>query len=112
MRRFFHPAAASLDLPRVLQALADPVRLAIVRRLAAEGELPCGALGEARPKSSMSHHFRILREAGVIRTRSTGPLHLNTLRRDDLDARFPGLLAAVLVASDAAAAAVPARDAE
>jgi DNA-binding transcriptional ArsR family regulator len=96
MRRYFHPDAASLDLPRVLHALADPVRLEMVRRIAAMGELPCGALGDERPKSSMSHHFRTLREAGVIRTQVCGALHLNTLRRDDLEARFPGLLAVVL----------------
>lgn len=96
MRRLFHPDAADLDLPRVLQALSDPVRLEMVRRIAAAGELTCGALGEARPKSSMSHHFRILREAGVIRTRIAGAVHLNALRSDDLEAQFPGLLASVL----------------
>lgn len=96
MRRFFHPDASSLDLPRVLHALSDPVRLEMVRRIAAAGELTCGALGEERPKSSMSHHFRTLREAGVIRTRVAGAVHLNALRGDDLEARFPGLLAVVL----------------
>ena len=96
MRPFFHPDAETLDLPRVLHALSDPARLDMVRRIAAAGELTCGALGEERPKSSMSHHFRVLREAGVIRTRIAGAVHLNALRADDLEVRFPGLLAVVL----------------
>lgn len=96
MRPFPHPAAESLELPRVLHALSDPARLEMVRRIAAAGELTCGALGVDRPKSSMSHHFRVLREAGLIHTRIAGSVHLNTLRRADIEARFPGLLAVVL----------------
>ena len=96
MRPFLHPAAETLDLPRVLHALSDPARLDMVRRIAAAGELTCGALGVDRPKSSMSHHFRVLREAGVIRTRVAGAVHLNALRAEDIEARFPGLLGVVL----------------
>jgi DNA-binding transcriptional ArsR family regulator len=98
MRPFQHPPTDTLDLVRVLQALSDPARLAMVRRIAAEGAQTCGALGVDRPKSSMSHHFRVLREAGVIQTTASGLLHMNDLRRDDLQARFPGLLAAILQA--------------
>lgn len=96
MRPFPHPAAEAFDLPRVLHALSDPARLDMVRRIAAAGELTCGALTEGRPKSSMSHHFRVLREAGLIHTRIAGSEHLNTLRRGDIEARFPGLLGVVL----------------
>jgi DNA-binding transcriptional ArsR family regulator len=96
MREVFHPKAEDLNLSRVLDALSDPVRLNIVRRLAAEGELTCGALGADRPKSSMSHHFRTLQAAGVIHTRVEGTNHLNSLRKADLEKRFKGLLAVVL----------------
>ncbi len=96
MRPFLHPATDALDLTRVLHALSDPARLQMVRRIAAEGAQTCGALGVDRPKSSMSHHFRVLREAGVIQTRVSGLVHMNDLRRDDLQARFPGLLTAIL----------------
>ena len=99
MAKFNHPGVAEISLSRVLQALSDPIRLYMVGRLAAEGELTCGALGADRPKSSMSHHFRILRDAGVIQTRTEGTVHYNGLRIDDLDTRFPGLMRSVIDAS-------------
>jgi DNA-binding transcriptional ArsR family regulator len=91
-----HPEAAELRIEAVLHALSDGVRLGIVRQLAAAGEASCAALDGGRPKSSMSHHFRVLREAGLVHTRQEGVTHMNVLRRAELDARFPGLLAAVL----------------
>jgi len=91
-----HPEASELQLEKVLHALSDSLRLAIVRQLAAQGVASCAALDAGRPKSTMSHHFRVLREAGVVRTRTEGVTHMNELRREDLDSRFPGLLAAVL----------------
>ncbi|MDE1173169.1 MAG: helix-turn-helix domain-containing protein [Parvibaculaceae bacterium] len=100
MRELPYPKTEELDLPRVLHALSDPARLDMVRRLAQEGELTCGALGVDRPKSSMSHHFRTLRDAGVIRTCVDGTVHLNHLRKDDLERRFPGLLKVVLDAPE------------
>ena len=96
MRTLIHPDRDDIRLDRVLYALSDPVRLAIVRKLAREGTATCGALDAGRPKSSMSHHFRVLRGAGVLRTVGDGAAHINSLRRDDLDAKFPGLLEAVL----------------
>lgn len=96
MARFNHPAATDLSLARVLHALSDPIRLYMVRRLATEGELTCGALGADRPKSTMSHHFKMLRDAGVIRTRTEGVIHFNGLRQGDLELRFPGLLGSVV----------------
>ena len=85
-----------LSLPQILYALSDPVRLRIVRRLAAEGEAACGTFGIRMPKSSLSHHFKVLRDAGIIATHSEGVRRINTLRRAEVDAAFPGLLEAVL----------------
>jgi DNA-binding transcriptional ArsR family regulator len=92
-----HPDREEIELPAVLHALSDPHRLEIVRKLAGDSEpRPCGSLGFGVTKSTMTHHFRTLREAGVIRQERRGTTKLTSLRRDDLDARFPGLLEAVL----------------
>jgi DNA-binding transcriptional ArsR family regulator len=96
MRAYTHPAPEDFVLERLFHALSDPVRLEIVGHLACVDEASCGELDCGRPKSSMSHHFRILREAGLVQTRVAGTVHQNTLRRAELDARFPGLLDAVL----------------
>ena len=85
-----------LRLEKVLQALGDPVRLGIVRHLAREGDSSCAALDVGRPKSTMSHHFKVLREAGLVRTRHQGVTHMNALCRAAVDAAFPGLLNAVI----------------
>jgi DNA-binding transcriptional ArsR family regulator len=90
-----HPDRANLRFTTVLAALSDPVRLAIVARLAdaePHGELACTTFALPVSKSTQSGHFRTLREAGVIHQRDEGTRRLNRLRRDDLDARFPGLL--------------------
>ena len=100
MRAQRHPKPEDIELTRVLYALSDPVRLDVVRQLDREGEATCAALDCGRPKSSMSHHFRVLRESGVIRTRTDGTAHMNELRRADLDRLFPGLLQAVLSTSN------------
>lgn len=91
--------AAAPRLHAVLHALSDPVRLGIVMQLHRDGESSCAALDGGRPKSSMSHHFRVLRDAGVVETTARGVTHMNCLRRDALDARFPGLLDAVIAAA-------------
>ena len=92
----FEPPVDALDLTTVLQALGDPARLKIVRALAAEGECACGSIDLAVSKATRSHHFKVLREAGVTHTRLEGTHRYVVLRRDDLAARFPGLLEAVL----------------
>jgi DNA-binding transcriptional ArsR family regulator len=93
----YHPQREDLELPSVLHALSDPQRLRIVRTLAEDPEpRPCGTFGLDVSKSTATHHFRVLREAGVIEQRTDGTAKFNSLRRDDLDARFPGLLDAVL----------------
>ena len=94
-----HPTRDELELASVLHALSEPVRLEMVAWLAASerGEAPtCGAFDAPVTKSTCTHHFKVLREAGVIRQRARGTARLNTLRRDDLEARFPGLLDAIL----------------
>jgi DNA-binding transcriptional ArsR family regulator len=91
------PAEDELELTAVLQALADPLRLEIVRELAAAGdERSCGLFATQVAPSTRSHHFKTLRDAGVTRTRIAGTRRMVSLRRDDLDRRFPGLVAAVL----------------
>ena len=97
------PDRADLELTAVLHAFSDPGRLRIVQILATDTEpRPCGSFGLELTKSTMSHHFRVLREAGVIEQRRDGTSKLSTLRREDLDARFPGLLEAVLAPAPAA----------
>jgi DNA-binding transcriptional ArsR family regulator len=92
-----HPASDDLELGAVLHALSDPQRLRIVRILAEDPEpRPCGTFGLEVSKSTATHHFRVLREAGIIEQRIGGTARFNTLRRDDLEKRFPGLLDAVL----------------
>jgi DNA-binding transcriptional ArsR family regulator len=93
---------AELDLATVLHALSDPVRLRIVAALAQSGGEPsCGSFELPVTKSTCSHHFKVLREAGVISQRPQGTARLNALRREALDARFPGLLDSVLAAASA-----------
>lgn len=92
------PELSELQIASILQALSDPVRLAIVAQLDRDGEVACGAFELSAPKSSLSHHFRVLRASGVVSTRREGKTLLNSLRSADLNDRFPGLLDAVLKA--------------
>ena len=96
MRAFKHPIPSDFALERLLYALSDPVRLEIVRCLAGVDEASCGDLDGGRPKSTMSHHFRVLRDAGLVHTRNVGTTHMNSLRAEELDLRFPGLLRSIL----------------
>ena len=96
MRPYKHPLASDLVLERVLYALSDSIRLEIVRHLASVESATCGELDGGRPKSTVSHHFKVLRDSGLVRTESNGTTHVNTLRRADIDSRFPGLLSAIL----------------
>jgi DNA-binding transcriptional ArsR family regulator len=94
-----HPARGDLDLATVLHALSDPVRLEIVAGLAGGEERACGSFDVGVTKSTCTHHFRVLREAGLIQQRQQGTARLNSLRREDLEARFPGLLGTILHAA-------------
>lgn len=96
-----HPATADLELAAVLAALAEPARLALLRTIEREGELACVVAadlsGMAGTKSTRSHHFKVLREAGIVHMRYAGSRKLVTIRRADLNTRWPGLLDAVLI---------------
>jgi DNA-binding transcriptional ArsR family regulator len=94
-----HPRRGELELADVLHALSDPVRLRIVAALAETDERTCGSIDLPVTKSTCTHHLKVLREAGVIHQRHEGTTRPTSLRRDDLDARFPGLLETVLAAS-------------
>ena len=94
-----HPCVEEIELSAVLHALSDPMRLRIVRALGAGGEHTCKSIDLPVTKSTCTHHFRVLREAGVMRQRLEGTTRLNMLRREDLDGRFPGLLDSVLHAA-------------
>jgi len=96
MRSPAQTTSDTLILTDILRALSEPVRLCIVRKLAQDGICNCTELLSDRPKSSMSHHFQVLRDAGLIETRISGVTHLNELRRTAVNQQFPGLLDAIL----------------
>jgi DNA-binding transcriptional ArsR family regulator len=95
-----HPATAGLDVLDVLHALADPTRMTIVQTLRADPERACGTFPVDVAPSTLTHHFRVLREAGVIRQREEGNRRWTTLRVDDLEDRFPGLLDRIMTTYD------------
>ncbi len=100
METLLHPTPRDFTLSGVLYALGDPIRLEIVRCLAQSGAVCCAGLSQQLPKSTLTRHFRVLRENGVIMQQRNGRQFLNTLRRDDLELRFPGLLDTVLEAAE------------
>jgi len=87
-----HPPAETLDLLDVLHALADPTRMTIVATLLSTPERACGTFPVEVAASTLTHHFRVLREAGVIRQRDDGNRRWTSLRAADLEERFPSLL--------------------
>lgn len=99
MPQLTHPDVEEIRLVDVLAALGNPVRLGVVERLAAGEHLNCTTALPDVPKSSASHHWRVLRESGLLNQRKEGRFITMTLRREDLDARFPGLLDSVLSAT-------------
>ncbi len=96
MRDLFHPDRDQLCLSSVLSALGDPTRLQILKKLASGDELTCSCCDVNLQKSALSHHFKVLREAGLINVRIEGTQRFLSIRYDDLDARFPGLIGAVI----------------
>ena len=99
MRTPLHPTCEDVFLPNILYALGDPIRLRIVEQLASAFEgISCQRIivGEGVAKSTQSHHFKVLREAGLIRMEPQGRRLLVSLRRDELEQRFPGLLDTIL----------------
>jgi len=96
--RIRHPEVGTLDLSTIMRALGDPLRIELVRLVDQEGEILCTELYErvGLPNSTGSYHLRQLREAGVTRARSSGTKRMISLRREDLEARFPGFLDLVI----------------
>ncbi|MBO0129435.1 ArsR/SmtB family transcription factor [Agrobacterium burrii] len=99
MVQFFHPAREDISLTAMLAALGDPARMGIVRKLwevEAGQNCACAAPCPDMPRSTLSNHLRILREAGLIRTHKQGVENINVMRHDDLEARFPGLMRSII----------------
>lgn len=98
MKAYNHPDLEGVNLTTAMQALADPARMAILRAVveSESGEIACNEISLQLSKATVSHHFETLREAGLIRTRVAGTKCLSSLRREEFDGRFPGLLELVL----------------
>ncbi|MFD7826902.1 ArsR/SmtB family transcription factor [Kitasatospora sp. NPDC059803] len=103
-----HPATGEIDLLDVLHALSDPTRMTIVRILRAEPERACGTFPVDVAPSTLSHHFKVLRESGLIHQREEANRKFSALRAVDLEQRFPGLLDTILAAHARAEADVQA----
>ncbi|MCA6608980.1 ArsR/SmtB family transcription factor [Bacillus safensis subsp. safensis] len=96
MTNLNHPNKEDMRLISVLHALADPIRLEIVRCLAEAGERTCGTYEMNIAKSTLSHHFKVLREAGVVKVRIDGKHRYYSLRKEDIETAFPGLVSSIL----------------
>jgi DNA-binding transcriptional ArsR family regulator len=96
MKVYFHPSLNQVELGTVMQALSDSCRIAVIRGLAKDGELACSEIALDVSKATRSYHFDVLRAAGLIFTRTEGKKRMTSLRKAELDERFPGLLKLVL----------------
>ncbi|MFB6467413.1 ArsR/SmtB family transcription factor [Cytobacillus sp. Hz8] len=98
MREFFHPDLDGIKVEQVLYALSDPIRLTVVKRLYKSGEQSCAVFEDLGKKSNLSHHYRTLRECGLIHIKRDGRHSYMTLRQKEMNQRFPGLLESVVKA--------------
>src|SRR5271154_248781 len=103
MRPLFHPSVEDVTVEAILHALSDPVRVAICADIVgADCSQNCSTFLSVRnktiPKSTLSQHFKVLREAGLIRSERHGVEMQNTSRCMEINERFPGLLAAIVTA--------------
>lgn len=96
MKTYTHPDPGEVTLTTVMQALSDPCRIEIVRALMEAGELACGDVPLEIAKATRSHHFSVLREAGLVMTRAEGTRCMTSVRAEEMEERFPGLLDLVL----------------
>ncbi len=100
MRKLKHPTIDQIELTDIMYALADPTRLEIVTLLAnARKKMTCGEFTLNRSKSTMSHHFKILRSSGLVETLIEGTEHMNSLRLEEIENKFPGVLKSVIKAT-------------
>jgi DNA-binding transcriptional ArsR family regulator len=98
MKQYQHPPLEDIPLALMMQALSDPWRLKIVRQLLAsreDMEFTCGEFPMDICKATRSHHFQVLREAGLVRMRGDGNKCQTSLRREEIEKRFPGLLGVI-----------------
>jgi DNA-binding transcriptional ArsR family regulator len=97
MKTPYHPPIDSIPFTKVLHALSEPNRIKIVRCLSESGQNNCTAytMKLMLPKSTVSHHIKVLREAGLIQARIEGKEHIYSLRHEEIDEKFPGLLRTV-----------------
>jgi DNA-binding transcriptional ArsR family regulator len=95
-KSYTHPDLSEVALPVVMQALSDPCRIEILRAIKEAGELSCGDVPLKLSKATVSHHFSVLRESGLVLTRTEGTRCLSSVREQEVDARFPGLLPLVM----------------
>ncbi|BCJ60335.1 ArsR/SmtB family transcription factor [Micromonospora endophytica] len=100
MSKHAHPDLADVPVTTVLSSLSDPLRLGVVRLLSDGQERQWGELDAPVAASTLSHHMKVLRSAGITRTRDEGTRCYVHLRRDELDAHFPGLLDSILNAPE------------
>ncbi len=96
MRELFHPNMEQLCLSTILNALGDPTRLQIIKNLALQPETTCSCCNIDLPKSALSHHFKVLRESGLINVRIEGKQRFLSIRYEELEKRFPGLLNTII----------------
>lgn len=96
MRELFHPNIDQLSLSTILNALGDPIRLNIIKNLASNSETTCACCNINLPKSALSHHFKVLRESGLINVRIEGKQRFLSIRYNELEERFPGLLNTII----------------
>ncbi|NLI92836.1 MAG: helix-turn-helix transcriptional regulator [Peptococcaceae bacterium] len=96
MRQLFHPTTDQFNLSTILNALGDPTRLQIIKNLADKSEKTCACCNVDLPKSALSHHFKVLREAGLINVRIEGKQRFLSIRYEELEEKFPGLLQVIL----------------
>lgn len=98
-KEIYHPTIEQIDLSTVLDAMSDPTRRDIVLRLVELGEKNCSGFSEFGSKTNLTYHYARLREAGITSTRVEGTQRIISLRLDDLEIRFPGLMTAILSAA-------------
>lgn len=96
MKNLLHPTVDQLNLPTILKALGDRTRLEILKALSKSDETTCSNCNIDMSKPALSHHYRVLRESGLIYVRVDGKQRFLSIRYDDIESKFPGLLGAVL----------------